>query len=166
MQALSEDPQTTVYVVSGTTPSALESLFSDLPQLSLAAANGLATSLPDQRPSTTMTSYGTDWDAVRKAALPLMKRRAAWTNGSAVLKREPGLAWSYYRADPEWGRIQALQLAQDLESILAPFDVAVAHREGMLEIVPQAMHKGHVVKKALSEALSRGEPPDFVLCVG
>ena len=35
----------------------------------------------------------------------------------------------------------------------------------MLEIVPQAMHKGHVVKKALSEALS-GEPPDFVLCVG
>ena len=47
-----------------------------------------------------MTSYGTDWDAVRKAALPLMKRRAAWTNGSAVLKREPGLAWSYYRADP------------------------------------------------------------------
>ena len=166
LQALSEDPQTTVYVVSGTTPSALESLFSDLPQLSLAAANGLATSLPDQRPSTTMTSYGTDWDAVRKAALPLMKRRAAWTNGSAVLKREPGLAWSYYRADPEWGRIQALQLAQDLESILAPFDVAVAHREGMLEIVPQAMHKGHVVKKALSEALSRGEPPDFVLCVG
>ena len=166
LQALSEDPQTTVYVVSGTTPSALESLFSDLPQLSLAAANGLATSLPDQRPQTTMTSYGTDWDAVRKAALPLMKRRAAWTNGSAVLKREPGLAWSYYRADPEWGRIQALQLAQDLESILAPFDVAVAHREGMLEIVPQAMHKGHVVKKALSEALSRGEPPDFVLCVG
>ena len=51
-----------------------------------------------------MTSYGTDWNAVRKAALPLMKRRAAWTNGSAVLKREPGLAWSYYRADPEWGQ--------------------------------------------------------------
>lgn len=167
LQALSEDDQTTVYVVSGTTPSALESLFSDLPHLCLAAANGLATAIPvDGKRSSVMTSYGTDWQAVRRAALPLMKRRAAWTNGSAVLKREPGLAWSYYRADPEWGRIQALQLAQDLKVILAPFNVEVAHREGMLEVVPAAQHKGHVVKKALTEALGRGEPPDFVLCVG
>ena len=48
----------------------------------------------------------------------------------------------YYRADPEWGRIQALQLARDLEAALAPHDVEVVHREGMIEVVPGRLRGG------------------------
>ncbi|KAH8092151.1 hypothetical protein JL720_5740 [Aureococcus anophagefferens] len=85
------------------------------------------------------------------------------TNGSSVLSRDPGVAWSYYRADPEWGRIQAVQLIGDLEAVLKPYDVSVVHLDGMIEVVPGRMHKGNVVKHILN---TLDEPPDFLFACG
>jgi len=169
LAVLSADPKTTVYVVSGTTIEALEALFGDLPRVGLAAASGLVQAAPAATAgarTSKVSEHGTDWAAVRAVAAPMLRRQAARTNGSAVLKRDPGLAWSYYRADPEWGRIQALQLARDLEAALAPHDVEVVHREGMIEVVPGRLHKGNVVKSVLTNLTKNGAKPDFVLTVG
>ena len=76
------------------------------------------------------------------------KRRAAWTNGSAVFKRNAGPGLELLPRGPRMGPHPSLAAGPGPGgAILAPFDVAVAHREGMLEIVPQAMHQGHVVKE-------------------
>jgi len=165
LEALAEDPRTSVYVVSGATTHALHALFGRSPGLGLAGQNGLSQAPPsasEARP-VEVTDYGTDWAAVNEAALPVLRRHAARTNGSDVLRREPGVAWSYYRADPEWGRVQALQLATDLQAALAPFGVDVVHLEGMIEVVPSKMHKGNIVKHVLGRM---APAPDFVLAVG
>ena len=168
LEALSNDPRTTVYVVSGATMHALHALLGCYPKLGLAAANGLCTTKPSLKTYETtrrcgVADYGTDWDAVKAAALPILRRHAARTNGSSVLSRDPGVAWSYYRADPEWGRIQAVQLIGDLEAVLKPYDVSVVHLDGMIEVVPGRMHKGNVVKHILN---TLDEPPDFLFACG
>lgn len=37
--------------------------------------------------------------------------------------RDPGIAWSYYSTDPEWGLMQAKSVIVELEEALAAHDV-------------------------------------------
>ncbi|KAH8084405.1 hypothetical protein JL720_7897 [Aureococcus anophagefferens] len=145
LEALSNDPRTTVYVVSGATMHALHALLGCYPKLGLAAANGLCTTKPSLKTYETtrrcgVADYGTDWDAVKAAALPILRRHAARTNGSS-----------------------AVQLIGDLEAVLKPYDVSVVHLDGMIEVVPGRMHKGNVVKHILN---TLDEPPDFLFACG
>ena len=59
--------------------------------------------------------YGVNWDEVKTAALPLLQKFTAHTNGANIKMRDSGLAWSYYSTDPEWGQTQAKQLHAELE---------------------------------------------------
>lgn len=59
--------------------------------------------------------YGVNWDEVKTAALPLLQKFTAHTNGASIKMRDSGLAWSYYSTDPEWGQTQAKQLHGELE---------------------------------------------------
>lgn len=61
--------------------------------------------------------YGVSWDEVKDAALPLLQKFTAHTNGSNIKLRDAGVAWSYYSTDPEWGQMQAKQLHAELEVI-------------------------------------------------
>lgn len=63
-----------------------------------------------------MFDYGVDWDEVKTAALPLLQKFTAHTNGANIKMRDSGLAWSYYSTDPEWGQTQAKQLHGELEA--------------------------------------------------
>jgi trehalose-6-phosphatase len=69
--------------------------------------------------------YGVDWEEVKGIALPLLNKFTAHTNGSSIKIRDTGLAWSYYATDPEWGQVQAKQLALELEVALAAYDTKV-----------------------------------------
>ena len=51
--------------------------------------------------------YGVNWDLVKAIAMPILNRYTARTNGSSIRIRDPSVAWSYYRTDPEWGLMQA-----------------------------------------------------------
>uniref|UniRef100_A0A7S3NPG5 CBM20 domain-containing protein n=1 Tax=Aureoumbra lagunensis TaxID=44058 RepID=A0A7S3NPG5_9STRA len=78
-----------------------------------------------------------DWNEVRSTALPILRWFTARTNGSSILKAH-GLAWTYYRTDPEWGRIQASQLITELRSALDASQVFISHHEGgYVEILPK-----------------------------
>ena len=110
-----------------------------------------------------------NWAGVKHVAMPILHRFTTCTNGAAIRQREPGVSWSYYRTDPEWGQMRARQLMLELELALAAHDVKVEHLNGMIEIVPKRLHKGVVVKqilRALTDKSDEGGEPDFVLCVG
>ncbi|KAJ1461111.1 glycosyltransferase family 20-domain-containing protein [Pelagophyceae sp. CCMP2097] len=176
LSKLCQDDATTIYVVSGATMHALTSSLGEWPKIGLAANNGLCYARPqqawDKKRNFDFYDYGTDWEHVKRVALPIFRRYTARTNGSEILAREPGIAWSYYRSDPEWGRIQAAQVIGELERELAPLDVVVHQFDGMIEMVPKRAHKGNVVKEILREASApspgdaEGVRPDFILCCG
>jgi len=111
--------------------------------------------------------YGVNWDLVKAIAMPILQRYTARTNGSSIRIRDPSVAWSYYRTDPEWGLMQARKLLAELEAVLLPHNVQVIHEKGELEIVPRQLHKGVVVKRVLQKRAQRtGSTPDFVFVIG
>ena len=73
--------------------------------------------------------FGVDWNTVLGLALPILNRYTGRTNGSSIRYRDPSVAWSYYRTDPEWGIMQANKLKTELEQALAPFNVQVRNPE-------------------------------------
>jgi trehalose 6-phosphate synthase/phosphatase len=160
LKRLSEDPNNAVYVSSGLAKDPLEFPFRDLPRIGLAAQNGLCFSLaagaiahgrvrtfqplPDRLDGKVRSErrwyvpdFGVDWDAVKGIALPILNRYTGRTNGSSIRYREPSLAWSYYRSDPEWGIMQAGKLKEELESALSPFNVQVSLMSLLLQPTPR-----------------------------
>lgn len=114
--------------------------------------------------SWSLLDYGVNWAEVKDIALPILERYTARTNGSSVRLRDPGIAWSYYSTDPEWGLMQAKSVIVELEEALAAHDVKVVHLKGMVEIVPKRLNKGVVLRYAVQS--KQGPSPDFILCMG
>lgn len=83
-----------------------------------------------------------DWDAVKAIAIPIISKFSARTNGTCLISSIPGIGWSYFNAEPEWGKRQASQLKVELEASLANFDVKVDMLvNGSVEIVPRTLEK-------------------------
>jgi hypothetical protein len=55
-----------------------------------------------------------DWKAVDEIADPIITKFTFRTNGTCRSARFPGIGWSYFGADPEWGSKQATQLTVGL----------------------------------------------------
>lgn len=72
-------------------------------------------STPNTNVRAQVFDYGVNWQEVKSAALPLLQKFTAHTNGANIKMRDSGLAWSYYSTDPEWGQMQAKQLHGELE---------------------------------------------------
>ena len=102
---------------------------------------------------------------MKRAALPVLSKYTARTNGSFVKLTHSSIGWSYYGCDPEWGSLQASYLVPELEEELRDFDVRFVTLKGVVEVVPRRLNKGLVVRKVLGEANQRGAV-DFILCVG
>lgn len=66
-----------------------------------------------------------DWDAISAIAVPIITKFTFRTNGTCQTPRYPGIGWSYFGADPDWGGKQAAQLTVELEAALANHDVKV-----------------------------------------
>ncbi|CAM9322431.1 unnamed protein product [Pylaiella littoralis] len=167
---LCQDKFNTVFIVSGLNDKGLMHAVGGVPGLGLAANNGLAFSWPveaGKERTWEVFDYGVNWEEVKTAALPLLQKFTAHTNGASIKMRDSGLAWSYYFTDPEWGQTQAKQLHGELEVALAAYDVKVQHLRGSLEVVPKRLHKGVVVSTILRTQRERcARNPDFVFCLG
>ena len=113
--------------------------------------------------------FNIDWNAVRKIAIPIISQFTYRTNGTCQSPRIPGIGWSYFGADPDWGRKQMQQLSVELEAALAHYDIKIASLiQGSIEIVPAALNKGIFVRKFFQRALEKrgGKFPPFVMIVG
>lgn len=69
--------------------------------------------------------FAIDWGAVGEIAVPIITKFTFRTNGTCQTPRFPGIGWSYFGADPDFGGKQAAQLKIELEAALACFDVKV-----------------------------------------
>lgn len=127
-------------------------------------ASGLPQQHKGKKRSWSLLDYGVKWAEVKDIALPILERYTARTNGSSVRLRDPGIAWSYYSTDPEWGLMQAKSVIAELEEALAAHDVKVVHLKGMVEIVPKRLNKGVVLRYAIQS--KEGPSPDFIMCMG
>jgi len=168
---LCADPQNTVFVVSGDNSENVEKAIGNIPGLGLAASNGSCFSPPstDGGPRTWLAlDLGVDWDSVKKVALPIMSKYTARTSGSFIKLAHSSVGWSYFSCDPEFGSLNAKYLVVELERALAAYDVRFVNLKGIVEVIPQRLNKGIIVKKILRDVAARDGNAgiDFILCVG
>lgn len=136
LQKLCADSNNTVYIVSGDSQQNLESAIGDVPGLGLAASNGTCFADTPRGGLARVwqyLDYGLVWDDVKKAAMPIISKFTARTNGSFVKLSHCSIGWSYYSSDPEWGSLQATYLVAELGEALQSFDVRFVALKGIVE---------------------------------
>jgi trehalose 6-phosphate synthase/phosphatase len=184
LRRLSDDPRNAVVVLTGLTRQKLGDTFASLPKVTLATSNGLVYSwgqhlLPAKAQARAVAGGANgdgrvwecmdckvDWTAVADIAVPIITRFTFRTNGTCQTPRFPGIGWSFFGADPEWGQKQAAQLTYELEAALVSHDVKVTSLiSGSIEVVPRTLNKGLLVSAVLNKVLGlrAGKAPGLVV---
>ncbi|KAH7688210.1 trehalose 6-phosphate synthase/phosphatase protein [Dioscorea alata] len=164
LNSLCADPKNVVFVVSGRGKDSLSKWFASCDKLGISAEHGYFTRWSKDSPwESCMMPSDFDW---KKIAEPVMKLYTETTDGSYIEHKESALVWHHQDADPDFGSCQAKELLDHLENVLAKEPVVVKRGQHIVEVNPQGISKGVVVENLISTMLSRGKPPDFVLCIG
>ncbi|XP_006340112.1 probable alpha,alpha-trehalose-phosphate synthase [UDP-forming] 9 [Solanum tuberosum] len=162
LNALSNEPKNTVYIVSGRGRTSLCEWLAPCERLGIAAEHGYF--IRDCKTS--------EWDHLdsdlewKEIAEPVMQLYTEATDGSFIESKESALVWHHYDADPDFGSCQAKELLDHLESVLANEPAVVKRGQHIVEVKPQGVTKGLVAAKVLSMMVESGKPPDFVMCIG
>jgi trehalose 6-phosphate synthase/phosphatase len=87
--------------------------------------------------------------------------------GSSIETKRCALTWHYRQADPEQGIHMANACYDELESGVARnYGVEVMRGKANLEVRPNFINKGEIVKRLVSEFHRPDAPLEFVFCVG
>ncbi|KAF7803248.1 alpha,alpha-trehalose-phosphate synthase [UDP-forming] 1-like [Senna tora] len=167
LKKLSDDPKTTVVVLSGSDRGVLDKNFSEY-NMWLAAENGMFLRLTTGEWMTTMPeNLNMDWvDSVKQVFEYFTER----TPRSHFEMRETSIVWNYKYADVEFGRIQARDLLQHLWT--GPISNAlleVVQGGRSVEVRAVGVSKGAAIDRILGEIVHHKgmkAPIDYVLCVG
>ncbi|WOH13606.1 hypothetical protein DCAR_0833116 [Daucus carota subsp. sativus] len=164
INTLCNDPNNTVFIVSGRGKSSLSEWLAPCEGLGIAAEHGYFirwNKISDWERSP--LAIDLEWKEIVE---PIMKLYTESTDGSYVETKESALVWHHQDADPDFGSCQAKELLDHLEKVLANEPAVVKRGQYIVEVKPQGISKGLVAEKVLSTMVSSGMPPDFVVCVG
>ncbi|XP_073314614.1 probable alpha,alpha-trehalose-phosphate synthase [UDP-forming] 9 [Primulina huaijiensis] len=162
LDALCNDPNNTVFIVSGRGRASLSDWLAPCEKLGLAAEHGYFI----------RSSSTSDWEALasdldwKKIVEPIMKQYTEATDGSYMEIKESALVWHHQDADPDFGSCQAKELLVHLENVLANEPVVVRRGQHIVEVKPQGVTKGLVAEKVISMMVNDGKAPNFVMCIG
>ena len=167
LRILTEDPANIVFILTGRERKVLEQWFGSIPKLGLAAEKGVFYRWPEK----------TEWvndQAVKdfewkKAAKQLMKAYTERTDGSYIEPKESALVWHYEAADPEYGKMQANELAKYLQRVLEGWqgvEVVKYDYNRILEVKPKGINKGVTTELILKQLQKSGQSPQFILAIG
>ncbi|KAL2939777.1 putative alpha alpha-trehalose-phosphate synthase [UDP-forming] 11 [Bienertia sinuspersici] len=146
LNRLCDDPNNTVFIVSGRSRQTLSKWWSkDSPWES--------------------SMLGTDFEW-KKIVRPIMELYAEATDGSSIEYKESALVWHYQDSDYDFGACQSKELLDHLENVLANEPVFVKRGKHIVEVKPQGVSKGIVVENLIATMQNKGKPLDFVLCIG
>ncbi|GFP89728.1 probable alpha alpha-trehalose-phosphate synthase [UDP-forming] 11 [Phtheirospermum japonicum] len=164
LNGLCNDPKNIVFIVSGRGKDSLGRWFDQCERLGLSAEHGYFTRwTKDSEWESCNLGLSFDW---KRIALPVMKHYSEATDGSSIEQKESALVWHYQEADPNFGLGQAKELLDHLESVLSKDPVVVKSGQQIVEVKPQGVNKGVVVRDLMETMRNRGKPADFIFCIG
>ena len=155
LKQLTDQPNTTVAIVSGRTRRALSSWFVGLPVI-LAAEHGA------------WKRYGHKWHQVendfkkdKKRIRELMEKYTERTAGSLIEEKDHAIVWHYTNVEPDIAYKRATELRRELVKLLEADEITVHEGRNIVEVKPSFIAKSNVVRE-----LTREYPSDFILCAG
>jgi trehalose 6-phosphate synthase/phosphatase len=97
----------------------------------------------------------------KELIIPVMNFTCDRTPGSIVEEKSHSIAWHYSNSDPDQGLLRAMELKEELNSLISNLNLEVVEGNKFLEIKNSAFNKG----KAAME-YSRKHSFDFILAIG
>lgn len=155
LKHLTDQPNTTVAIVSGRTRRALTNWFVGLP-LVLAAEHGAWRRI-DRKWSRVENKFNDD----KPAIVQVMKKYVARTKGSVLEVKDSAVVWHYAMVEPDIAFKRAQELKHELVKLLGDKEVGVHEGRNIIEAKPSFINKGTVVRDLQQEYQA-----DFVLCAG
>ena len=166
LKALAADPRNHVWIISGRDSAFLEEWMGHIVELGLSAEHGCFMRRPG---SEHWENLAADMDmGWQKEVMDVFSHYTERTQGSWIEKKRVALTWHYRQADPDYGIFQANKCKKELEEkVMRDWDVEVMSGKANLEVRPQFVNKGFIATRLIHEyGYARGEPPEFVLCLG
>ena len=99
-----------------------------------------------------------DW---KEAVRPSINFYVDRTPGSFLEEKNYSLVWHYRKADPELGPIRAMELKDDLTSLIGNLNLEILEGNKVIEIKSSGINKGRAAMHLLEK-----NKHDFILCIG
>ncbi len=156
LDKLAENPKNRVVLISGRDKNTFEEWFGDKPY-TLIVEHGVW-----------VKSAGSDWQMIEpldaswkeniKSSLEFYVDR---TPGSFIEEKNYSLVWHYRKSDPELGINRAIELKDELTSLVANLNLEILEGKKVIEIKNRGINKGRAAQKVLYDA-----PADKVVAIG
>lgn len=156
LHQLTEQPNTTVVIVSGRPRAALRRWFFGLQNIKLVAEHGAWTRY-DRR----WKHIHTDFAKYKKPIRKKMEHYTERTKGAETEDKDYATVWHYVNVEPAVAYKRANELAHELHTLLRDSPVSVHQGKDIIEVKPSMASKGRTVQDII-----RMFPADFVLCAG
>lgn len=151
---LGNDPNNTVYIVSGRPRTALDQWFESLP-VNLIAEHGYWV-----KQDNTWVNHDVNTE-YKMHIMPTLIKYTERTPGSTLEDKSSSLVWHYRNVSPELAYVRKRNLKHDLLSQIDQTAISVYNGNKIIEIKPKSINKGAVVSSITKES-----DYDFVLCAG
>lgn len=155
LKQLTDQPNTTVAIVSGRPRRALSSWFVGLPVV-LAAEHGAW-----KRYDKKWQQVDSDFKKDKKRIREVMEKYTERTSGSQIEEKDHALVWHYTNVEPDIAYKRATELRRELGNVLEGEEIAVHEGRNIIEVKPSFIAKSNVVRE-----LKQRYPADFILCAG
>ena len=164
LQKLSQNPNVTIYVVTGRGLDLLGSWFMDLENIGFAHEYGFLNKDPGSRVWHRLFEMDWNWkDIVKK----IMENYAIKTPGSSLEIKESCVIWKYERSDYDLGLKQAEALIGHLNEVFENnSEIDVIKYERAVEVRPMGLNKGSLVQIICEKLGKEKGKIDFVATVG
>lgn len=156
LDKLSANPNNRVVLISGRDKGTFEEWFGDKPY-TLIVEHGVW-----------IRSAGSDWDMIEqlddtwkdniRSSLEFYVDR---TPGSFVEEKNFSLVWHYRKTDPELGLNRAIELKDELTSLVANLNLEILEGNKVIEIKNRGINKGRAAQKLLQL-----NPADKIVAIG
>lgn len=180
LDILSSDPKNQVWVISGRDQAFLDKWLGSK-NIGLSAEHGcFLKDIGSTEWANLAASFDMSWQTKVKE---VFKEYTEKTPGSNIEQKKVALTWHYRRSDPELGKYQAEKCLKFLkETVATEYDVEVMPGKANIEVRPNFVNKGEIVKRLVlnphgakqiphvvtnyNKDVPVDELPDFILCLG
>ena len=146
LDALAGKPGTRVVLVSGRDKKSFTEWFGQKPY-TLIAEHGVWLKKPGKEWEL-YEQMNTDWKELIRPGLEFYVDR---TPGTFIEEKNYSLVWHYRKADPELGKMRALELKYELASFLTNLDLEILEGNKVIEVKKMGINKGKAASRILSQ---------------
>lgn len=164
LKRLAQAPGNTVWIISGRDQEFLSEHLGHIEELGLSAEHGCFLRYPNRSEWENLAEkIDMGWQAIAES---VFQRYTEQTSGSHIEKKSVAVTWHYRRADDVLGKHNAQLCRDEMERALAAWPVEVMEGKANLEVRPQALNKGEIVRMLVGESRREDGRGGFVFCAG